>query len=90
MGYREHIQRKGCRNKKLTDWENQGNRTRAKICSRVEHIFGVQAQRAGTLLLHGIGIVLAKAKVGFRNLAYNLSRYSLLVIVHEYIASSCR
>ena len=69
--YREHIQRKGCRNNKLTDWEKQGNRTRAKIRSRVEHIFGVQAQRAGNLVLRGIGIVRAKVKIGLRNLAYN-------------------
>jgi transposase, IS5 family len=89
LGYREHIQRKGCRNKKLTDWEKQGNRTRAKIRSRVDHIFGVQAQRAGTLLLRGIGIVRAKAKIGLRNLAYNLSRYSLLATVHRCIAPCC-
>lgn len=78
-GYREHLQRKGCRNKKLTAWEKQGNRTRAKTRSRVEHVFGVQAQRACYLLLRSIGIVRAKAKIGLRNLAYNLSRYGLLM-----------
>ena len=81
QGYREHLQRRGCRNKKLTAREKQGNRTRAKIRSRVEHVFGVQAQRAGTLLLRGIGIVRARAKIGLRNLAYNLSRYGLLVAI---------
>ena len=45
---------------------------------RVEHVFGVQSQRAGGLLLRGIGIVRARAKIGLRNLAYNLSRYALL------------
>ena len=40
-GYREHLQRKGSRNCKLTKWEQQGNRTRSRIRSRVEHIFGV-------------------------------------------------
>jgi transposase, IS5 family len=82
MGYREHIQRKGSRDRKLSDWEKRGNQTRAKTRSRIEHIFGVQAQRAGCLLLRCIGIVRAKAKIGLRNLAYNLSRYSLLVTVH--------
>ena len=45
--YREHLQRKGCRHKKLTEREAQGNRTRSRIRSRVEHVFGVQAKRAG-------------------------------------------
>ena len=82
MGYREHIQRKGSRNKKLTDWEKRGNRTRAKTRSRIEHIFGVQAQRAGNTILRCIGFVRATATIGLRNLAYNLSRYSLLVTMH--------
>jgi len=82
MGYREHIQRKGSRYKKLTDWEKRGNRTRAKIRSRIEHIFGIQVQRAGTTILRCIGFVRATATIGLRNLAYNLSRYSLLVTLH--------
>lgn len=75
---REQLQRKGCRNKPLTEKEKQGNHTRSKIRSRVEHIFGVQTQRAGTLLMRAIGLVRARAKIGLRNLAYNLDRYSLL------------
>jgi IS5 family transposase len=77
--YREHLQRKGCRHKKLTDREVQGNRTRSRIRSRVEHVFGVQAKRAGNLIVRVIGLVRVKAKVGLRNLAYNLDRYCVLV-----------
>ncbi len=77
-GYRVHFQRKGSRHKKLTAWERQGNRTRSKIRSRVEHVFGVQAKRAGTMILRGVGIVRARAKIGLRNLAYNMDRYGLL------------
>jgi IS5 family transposase len=76
--YREHLQRKGCRHKKLTDREAQGNRTRSRIRSRVEHVFGVQAKRAGNLIVRVIGLVRVKAKVGLRNLAYNLDRYCVL------------
>lgn len=76
LGFREHIQRKGSRNRKLTQWELKGNHTRSKIRSRVEHIFGIQSQRAGNLLLRCIGIVRAKAKIGLRNLAYNIDRYA--------------
>lgn len=77
-GYRPHLQRKGCRHRPLTEREKRGNRTRSKIRSRVEHVFGVQTQRAGTLLLRSIGRIRAEAKIGLRNLAYNLDRYALL------------
>jgi IS5 family transposase len=77
--YREHIQRKGCRHKKLTEGEKKGNHSRSKIRSRVEHVFGIQAQRAGSLLLRTTGLVRAKAKIGLRNLTYNIDRYSLLM-----------
>lgn len=62
--YRKHHQRKGSHNRKLTKWEQQGNRKRSKIRSRVEHIFGVQAQRAGNLILREISIVRSGAKIG--------------------------
>jgi len=77
--YREHLQRKGCRHKTLTDRETQGNRTRSRIRSRVEHVFGVQAKRAGRLIVRAVGLVRVKAKVGLRNLAYNLDRYCVVV-----------
>jgi IS5 family transposase len=65
QGFREHIQRKGSRHKKLTAREKQGNRSRSRIRSRVEHVFGVQAMRTGGTLLRGIGIIRLKAKIGF-------------------------
>jgi len=78
MNYRPHIQRKATRGKALSEWEQQGNRTRARTRARVEHVFGVQAQRAGTLIVRTIGRVRAKVKIGLRNLSYNLDRYSKL------------
>ena len=81
QGFREHIQRKGSRHKKLTAREKQGNKSRSRIRSRVEHVFGVQAMRTGGTLLRGIGIIRLKAKIGLRNMAYNLTRYSLLAAV---------
>jgi IS5 family transposase len=79
LGWRGHIQRKGNRGHKLTDWEKQGNRTRASIRCRVEHVFGVMRQRMGDTVIRTIGIVRAKTKIGLRHLAYNLSRYVLLL-----------
>jgi len=78
-GWRPHIQRKAERNHPLSQRERQGNRTRSRIRSRVEHIFGVQAQRAGDLVIRTVGLVRARAKIGLRNLAYNLDRYATLL-----------
>ena len=39
-GFRGHLQRKGTRGRALTEREKQGNRTRARIRARVEHVFG--------------------------------------------------
>jgi IS5 family transposase len=77
-GFRERLQRKGCKNRKLTRRERQGNRTRAKIRSRIEHVFGVMAMMAGSLVVRTIGIIRARTKIGLRNLAYNINRYALL------------
>jgi transposase, IS5 family len=77
-GFRERLQRKGCRNRKLTTREKQGNRTRARIRSRIEHVFGVMAMMAGSLVVRTVGIIRAKTKIGLRNLAYNINRYALL------------
>ena len=79
-GFRGHIQKKGCRYKKLSQRGMDANYKRAKVRSRVEHIFGIQAMRAGSLLIRTIGLVRAKAKVGLRNLAYNIDRYCLLAM----------
>ena len=81
LGFREHLQRKGCKNKKLNNWEKQGNHTRSKIRSRIEHVFGVQAQRAKTLIIRTIGIIRADIKIGLRNLAYNMQRYSIFAVL---------
>ena len=78
LGYRPHIQRKGQKNRPLSDWEKQGNRTRSRIRCRVEHVFGAQLQRAGTLLVRCIGLARARAKIGLRNLAYNMDRLGFL------------
>ena len=79
-GYREHLQRKGCRNHKLTKRQQQSNRTRSRVRSRVEHVFGVQAQKAGNLILRTIGLARARVKIGLRNLAYNMDRAATLLV----------
>jgi len=78
-GYREHVQRKGTRGRPLSEWEKKGNRTRSRVRSRIEHIFGLQAQRMKTVILRGIGIMRARCKIGLRNLAYNVGRLACLL-----------
>jgi IS5 family transposase len=77
-GFRERMQRKGCKHRKLTTREQQGNKRRAKIRCRIEHVFGVMAMMADSLMVRTIGIIRARTKIGLRNLAYNIKRYSLL------------
>jgi transposase, IS5 family len=64
-GFRERLQRKGCKHRRLTTREQRGNKTRAKIRCRIEHVFGVMA---GSLVVRTIGIIRARAKIGLRNL----------------------
>lgn len=79
LGYREHLQRKGCKNRKLTNREKRGNTTRARTRARIEHVFGVQAQKAGTLIIRTIGIARARVKIALRNLAFNMHRLGTLM-----------
>ncbi len=73
-GLKSRIHRKGCRNKPLSEREMRGNKTRSKVRARVEHVFGAQSNDMGGTLVRGIGLVRAKARIGLKNLAYNMRR----------------
>ena len=73
-GLKSRIHRKAHRNRPLTEREQQGNRTRSKVRARVEHVFGAQSNDMGGALLRCIGIARAKARIGLKNLAYNMRR----------------
>lgn len=77
-GYREHVQRNGRPDRPLSSWEQQGKR-HSRIRSRVEHIFGIQAQHASSLIGGSTGLVRARTEIGLRNLPCNLDRYCTLV-----------
>ena len=78
LGYASRIMRKGSAAKKLTKREEQGNRTKARVRARVEHVFGSQANDMGGSLVRGIGVMRARAHIGLRNLAYNMRRFTYL------------
>ena len=73
--------------KPLTEQAKGRNRTKSTVRVRpsracqgmhcqavIEHIFGAQANDMGGTLVRTIGLVRAKAKIGMKNLAYNMRR----------------
>lgn len=73
-GLKSRIHRKGKRNRPLSAREKRGNRTRSTVRARVEHVFGALSNDMGGPLVRAIGLVRAKARIGLRNLAYNMRR----------------
>jgi IS5 family transposase len=73
-GLNSRIHRKGHRNKPLSEREKRGNTTRSKVRVRVEHVFGAQSNDMGGTLVRSIGLVRARARIGLKNLAYNMRR----------------
>ena len=73
-GLTSRIHRKGYRNHPLRDWEKAGNQSRSRFRARVEHVFGAQRNDMGGTLVRSIGLVRARARVGLKNLAYNMRR----------------
>ena len=51
--------------------------TRARVRSRVEHVFAAQKCRLG-LVVRTVGMMRARVKIGLANLAYNFSRLAWL------------
>ena len=55
----------------------RGNATRARVRSRVEHVFAAQKCRLG-LIIRTVGMVRAGVKIGLANLTYNFTRLAWL------------
>ena len=71
---KSHIHRKGKRDKPLTEQAKGSNRTKSTVRVRVEHVFGAQTNDMGGTLVRTIGLARAKAKIGMKNIAYNMRR----------------
>ena len=76
-GLRPQFQRKKPRGKKMPAHIVRGNATRARVRSRVEHVFAAQKCRFG-LIVRTVGMVRARAKIGMANLVYNFARLAWL------------
>jgi IS5 family transposase len=77
-GMEARICSKGNRGRALNGEEKEKNREKSRIRCRVEHVFGSMYQRARDHIMRSIGMARAKAQIGLRNLAYNMTRYSYL------------
>lgn len=53
----------------------RGNVTRARVRSRVEHVFAAEKRRMG-LVVRTVGLLRATAKITLANLAYNMRRFA--------------
>lgn len=76
-GLRPQFQRKKPRGKPMPEHVVRGNAARARVRSRVEHVFAAQKCRLG-LVVRTVGMVRARVKIGLANLAYNFSRLAWL------------
>ena len=77
------IHRKGKRGKPVTEQVRKSNWTKSAARVRVEHTFGAKANDMGGTLGCTIGPIRAEAKIGMKDLAYNMRRHCLRIPRHE-------
>ena len=66
--------RKGKRGKPLSEQAKGSDRTKSSVRVRVKHVFGAQTTDMGSTLVRTVGMVRARAKIGLKNLTYNMRR----------------
>lgn len=72
-GLTPQFQRAKPRSRPMPPHIARGNATRARVRSRVEHVFAAEKRRMG-LVVRTIGLLRATAKITLANLAYNMRR----------------
>jgi IS5 family transposase len=82
-GLEPQICRKAKRGVPLSESRKEENRERSSIRVRVEHVFGAMYQKAHDLTIRTIGLPRAAAKIGLRNIAYNMTRFCYLIRAKE-------
>jgi len=73
QGFRSQPHRKKPKNKPVSVYLRQGNKTKSKIRAKVEHVFAVQKEQMG-LFIRTIGLQRATVKITLANMAYNMKR----------------
>jgi len=77
--FRSNINRKGYRNKSLSEFQIKLNHKKSKIRCRVEHVFGYIENSMKSGLIRCIGANRADGIIGLINLVYNMNRYVQLL-----------
>ena len=79
LGFRDRMNRKAQRGKPLTERQKASNRGKSAVRSRIEHIFGMIYMATAGKLMRGVGLARIEARIGLRNIAYNMRRLITLV-----------
>ncbi|MCJ8333138.1 MAG: transposase, partial [Epibacterium sp.] len=77
-GLKSRIHSKGTRGKLLSAQGKASNRTKSTVRARIEYVFGAQTNNMGGTLVRTVGMARAEAKIGMKNLAYNMRRRAQL------------
>ena len=78
-GWRMHIQRKGSKDKPLSEAQERRNKRIAKPRARVEHVFAGLAQLGGKVL-RSIGLARATLHLNWKSAAYNLRKRKVCTV----------
>jgi IS5 family transposase len=78
-GYKSRIHRKGSSRRKLDQQEQATNHRRSQVRACIEHVFGDQRTRQGSIRVSTKGKVRAAVKIGLMNLTYNMRRLEFLI-----------
>ena len=89
MKIESQIGEKGTKSAPLSEVQKDSNHANSKIRSRVEPVFGAQAQMGG-YIVRTIGILRARVKIGMMNLVYNRLRLGQLIRRDSEVASAVR
>lgn len=76
QGWRMHIQRKGSKDKPISEAQQRRNHRIARTRARIEHVFEDLAQMGGKTV-PAIGLARARLHPNWRVAAYNLRRLSI-------------
>jgi hypothetical protein len=78
-----HIQRKGTKDKPISEAQQRRNHRIAKTRARIEHVFAGLAQMGGKTL-RSIGLARARLHLNWKVAAYNRKRDATLSITHKF------
>ena len=78
QGFCSQVHERAYRNRPLTEVQKLANRMKSKVRARIEHVYGHMETAMGGMLIHTIGLGRAAVKVAFKNLAYNMQRFTFL------------